>query len=120
MDLVWVGIGGALGSLTRFQIGKIVSKRASIKFPTGTFLINVSGCILLGIISNLKLGTNIYLLLGDGFLGAYTTFSTFMYEGFTLFSNHEKLNALIYIWISLLLGIIGYKMGSHLVRFFIV
>ena len=59
----------------------------------------------------MQVETNVYLLLGDGFLGAYTTFSTFMYEGFNLFEGRDKLNAFSYILGTLILGIIGYAVG---------
>ena len=115
MDLIFVGLGGALGSLTRYQAGKIISGKCSIAFPIGTFLINITGAILLGIVSSMDAGKNIYLLFGDGFLGAYTTFSTFMYEGFQLFQKNKKLNALTYIISSLVLGILGYSIGYCLI-----
>ena len=113
MDLIFVGIGGALGSIVRYKLGKIITEKSSTTFPTGTFIINLSGAILLGLISSLDAGKNVYLLLGDGFLGAYTTFSTFMYEGFNLFQENEKMNAFTYILGSLILGIIGYFAGSE-------
>ncbi|QHQ59476.1 fluoride efflux transporter CrcB [Anaerocolumna sedimenticola] len=115
MDLIFVGIGGALGSLTRYQAGKMISRKSGISFPIGTFLINITGAILLGIVSSLDTGKNVYLLFGDGFLGAYTTFSTFMYEGFQLFQDNKKLNALIYILSSLVLGILGYTLAYYLI-----
>ncbi|WMJ86396.1 fluoride efflux transporter CrcB [Anaerocolumna sp. MB42-C2] len=115
MELIFVGLGGALGSLTRYQAGKIISGKYSIAFPIGTFMINITGAILLGIISSMDAGKNIYLLFGDGFLGAYTTFSTFMYEGFQLFQKNKKLNAFTYIISSLVLGILGYGIGYCLI-----
>lgn len=111
MDLFFVGIGGALGSLTRYKLGKAITEKSNTTFPTGTFIINITGAILLGLVSSLEAGGNMYLLLGDGFLGAYTTFSTFMYEGFNLFQENEKLNAFIYVLGSLFLGITGYVLG---------
>jgi fluoride exporter len=114
MDLVFVGIGGTVGSIVRYKLGKIITERSSTTFPTGTFIINISGAILLGLLSSLDAGKNVYLLLGDGFLGAYTTFSTFMYEGFNLFAENEKLNAFTYILGSLIIGIIGYFAGSEI------
>lgn len=115
MELFFVGAGGILGSLARYQLGKVVTERSKTAFPLGTFIINITGAILLGLVSGLDVGKNIYLLLGDGFLGAYTTFSTFMYEGFNLFQENEKLNAFIYILGSLFLGIIGYILGFKLI-----
>ncbi len=116
MDLVFVGFGGALGSLTRYQLGKIISQKSKSTFPLGTFIINITGAILLGILSSMDAGKNAYLLLGDGFLGAYTTFSTFMYEGFNLFKGNKKANAAAYILGSLILGIIGYTIGFEVVK----
>ena len=106
-----VGIGGALGSLVRFSIGRAISQRTITAFPMGTFIINITGAFLLGVVSTIGLNGNIYLLLADGFLGAYTTFSTFMYEGFNLFQDNEKMNALIYILGSLVIGIVGFIGG---------
>lgn len=117
MNLVLVGIGGALGSLVRYKLGKVITEKSGTTFPLGTLIINITGVILLGILTSLEPKGNVYLLLGDGFLGAYTTFSTFMYEGFNLFQENEKMNAFAYILGSLLLGIIGYIAGFALGRF---
>jgi CrcB protein len=117
MDLVFVGIGGALGSIVRYRLGKIITEKSSATFPAGTFIINITGAILLGLLISLDAGKNVYLLLGDGFLGAYTTFSTFMYEGFNLFQKNEKMNAFTYILGSLILGIIGYISGFEFGKF---
>lgn len=119
MDFFLVGLGGAAGSLLRYRLGKIISEKADTLFPLGTFFINITGALLLGFVSSLPIGGNYYLLLADGFLGAYTTFSTFMYEGFNLFRDQEMINGAVYIAGSLLLGIIGYLCGSalgHLIR----
>jgi CrcB protein len=111
MDILLVGVGGVFGGLCRYQLGKILSQRSNTAFPIGTFLINITGALLLGLLTSLDSGTRSYLLLGDGFLGAFTTFSTFMYEGFNLFQDNEKLNAFLYILGTLLLGLAGYVAG---------
>lgn len=116
MEYLLVGIGGTFGSITRFALGRMISNRSKSSFPMGTFLINITGALFLGIVSTLQ-GKGIYLLLGDGFLGAYTTFSTFMYEGFNLLQGRKKLNAFIYIISSLILGIIGYAIGFSLGKY---
>jgi CrcB protein len=113
MNYLLVAIGGAFGSLSRYKIGKILSKYNKKKFPVNTFLINITGAILLGYITFKPINKYIYLLFTDGFLGAFTTFSTFMYEGFTLFKEKYILNAFIYIILSLLLGIIGFVLGVN-------
>lgn len=113
-----VAIGGAFGALTRFQLGRMISQKANTIFPLGTFVINISGAILLGLLTGIDVSNRVYLLFGDGFLGAYTTFSTFMYEGFNLFQGKEKMNAFAYIAGSLIFGIIGYVAGFEIAKIF--
>lgn len=114
MTYVLIAVGGAAGSLVRYSLGKFISVRSSSDFPIGTFIINITGAILLGFISTIGVSGNMMLLVGDGFLGAYTTFSTFMFEGFNLFEEKQKLNALIYILCTLILGIVGYALGAQI------
>ena len=114
MTYVLVAVGGAAGSLVRYSLGKFISEKSKHSFPIGTFIINIIGALLLGIVSTIGVSNNVTLLLGDGFLGAYTTFSTFMYEGFNLFKEKEKLNAFIYILCTLILGTVGYAIGSKI------
>lgn len=110
MDLIYVGLGGVAGSIARYQATIWIAKKYKNSILSATFAINICGAILLGILSGLP-GRDISLLLCDGFLGAFTTFSTFMYEGFCLFENNRKLNALVYILASLAIGVAGYAMG---------
>ena len=117
MTWVLIGIGGALGSVARYQLGKIIGEKVAGTFPWATFLINVSGAFLLGFLTALHLEENIFALIGTGFLGAYTTFSTFMYEGCTLIKENDKLNAIVYIVSSLVVGIIGFAIGYGIIYF---
>ena len=119
MTWLWVGLGGALGSLTRYRLGRWISEQNRSNFPFGTYCINLTGALLLGMISGIQLPDSVYLLIGDGFLGAYTTYSTFMYEGFNLYQENEKRNALMYILSSLLLGIVCYVIGYKGVQLFL-
>jgi fluoride exporter len=114
MQYLLVGFGGIFGSIVRFKLGKVIMQKASTTYPTGTFIINITGAILLGFVNSLGMADNLYLFLADGFLGAYTTFSTFMYEGFNLFQENKKLNAFTYILGSLFLGIIGFVIGAQI------
>lgn len=118
MNLFLVGFGGILGGFCRYQLGRAVSQKSHSSFPFGTLLINISGAFLLGLLSSLSVNNRVYLLLGDGFLGAYTTFSTFMYEDFHLFEDNKKLNAFVYILGSLVIGVIGYISGYALGKMF--
>lgn len=111
MELLLVGLGGVLGSLSRYFIGKSVLGFSSKWVPAATFMINISGAFLLGIVSGMNVGNSLYLFLADGFLGAFTTFSTFMYEGVTIFNGNKKANAAMYVLFTLLLGLAGYYAG---------
>lgn len=116
MKYLVVAIGGALGSVVRYLLGKYISQRLDCRLPFGTFIINITGAFLLGVVSTLNINQIYYSLLADGFLGAYTTFSTFMYEGFNLFKERNIINAIVYIALSLLIGIIGYIIGVNFVQ----
>jgi CrcB protein len=118
MGYLLVGLGGAFGSAARFIIGKRLSETSNSWVPLGTFFVNISGAILLGIVSSINIDNNLYLLIGDGFLGAYTTFSTFMYEGFNLFKEDEKKNTGIYVSGTFIFGIIGFIIGIEVAKLF--
>lgn len=110
-ELILVCIGGAAGSLVRWRLGGLIAKRCSSGFPFGTLAVNLSGALLLGVVSALDVSHSTWLLLAEGLLGAYTTFSTFMFEGFTLFRENKTRSAFCYIAITLVLGIAGFCAG---------
>jgi len=114
MAYILVGIGGMTGGIMRFLLGKAISTQSNLLFPLGTFIINISGALALGVLVSANPGNDMLMLLGDGFCGAYTTFSTFMYEGFDLFKGREALNAVVYIVGTLALGIGGFMCGAVL------
>ncbi|MCX8130333.1 MAG: fluoride efflux transporter CrcB [Clostridia bacterium] len=118
MEYLFVGFGGMMGGLVRFIIGKKMVNRNFGGFPFSTYLVNISGAVLLGVVNSLDITRNAYLLLADGFLGAYTTFSTFMYEGFNFISNKKMLNACIYIVGTLVSGLIGFIFGDMIGKLF--
>lgn len=110
MDLLFIGLGGAAGSIARYQTARWIAGKSKNSYLLATFIINISGAIVLGIVSGIQ-SREISLLLSDGFLGAFTTFSTFMYEGFCLFDNNRRKNAAVYILLSLGVGLAGYAAG---------
>ncbi len=118
MAFAFVGLGGLLGAIARYEIGRQIAKRMDPGFPVATLLVNITGAILLGLVTGFDTGGKVYLLIGDGFLGAFTTFSTFMYEGFHLIKGTRKLNAAVYIGGSIVVGIAGYFIGWQLGRLF--
>ncbi|HYN50459.1 MAG TPA: fluoride efflux transporter CrcB [Thermoleophilaceae bacterium] len=80
--LVWIGVGllGALGAHLRFSVAGAIAARRPGQFPLGTFVVNLSGGFMLGLLVGLSVAGDALLLLGTGVLGSYTTFSTWMVE----------------------------------------
>lgn len=89
--LPWVGLGalGALGALGRFTVDAAVSARRPSDFPFGTLAVNLSGGLVLGTLVGLGVGGDARFVLGTGLLGAYTTFSTWMFEAQRLGEDGE-------------------------------
>jgi len=110
MELLLVALGGAAGSVSRYFISKKIAHQSN--FILATFCINLSGAFLLGMVASSSLTGNLLLLCTDGFLAAFTTFSTFLYEGFQLFHNKKRWNAAVYIFGSLILGSLGFFLGK--------
>jgi fluoride exporter len=87
-----IALGGALGAIARYQVASVVQARVPVGFPYGTFVVNVSGCLIMGFVTalltdRLVLHPNWRFLIPIGFVGAYTTFSTFELETFNAVSE---------------------------------
>ena len=112
-----VGIGGFLGANARFVAARWFGTLAGARFPLGTFAVNVAGSFLLGALGTLvaqKALANadaLRLALGVGFLGAFTTFSTFEYETHALLEDGIWWTAVSNIVLSLLLGLFAVRLG---------
>jgi len=117
MPYLLVGVGGFIGANTRFVVARLVGGLFETKFPLGTFVINVSGSFLLGVLGTLvaqKVMPNsesMRLALGVGFLGAYTTFSTFEFETHALFDDGSWLTATTNMFASLFIGLLAVRAG---------
>lgn len=103
-----VFIGGGLGSIARFSLGRWVQINLNTVFPWGTLAVNIASCFILGLIVGLfsqKVFTNpeIRLLVGTGFCGGFSTFSTFSMETLELFKTGETLYASAYVLLSMTL-----------------
>ena len=111
---IWAGVMliGGLGSTARFMVDRAVARRAARSFPFGTLTVNVTGAVLLGFITGLALSHTIALLAGTAFVGAYTTFSTWMLETQRLTEERQVVPALANIVVSVVLGIAAAAAGQ--------
>ena len=116
MNLVLLSLGGAFGAMARYKLGAIILSHKKHTFPLGTFLINISGALLLGILCGLNLSDNPYLLLGDGFCGAFTTFSTFAVESVRLIQGKAVKKSILFIMLSVSVGLVCFVAGYGAVR----
>lgn len=119
MNLIYVMIGGFFGSISRYSLGEWI--HINNGYPLGTFSINLIGCFALGwlltfISIKRIIKPQLSLLLGTGFIGSFTTFSTFSIETIQLLEKGHLLQALFYVLSSILFGIlfsyIGWKMAD--------
>ncbi|MBM1106323.1 fluoride efflux transporter CrcB [Aurantibacter crassamenti] len=117
-QLLLVFLGGGLGSVLRYLIAKTFNGYFQ-HFFLGTFLVNILGCLIIGIVlgisaKNNYLNQNHTLLLATGFCGGFTTFSTFAFEKHTLLTAGEYLNFSIYTISSIAVGILAVVLGLWL------
>jgi fluoride exporter len=118
--LLLVSLGGFIGSAARFKLGGLVlHQSASWRFPLSTFLVNISGCFLIGLLAGLAekhgyFSPEVRLFLFTGLLGGYTTFSTFGYENLFLLRRGEFFICILYSLLSVLVGILAVWIGFKL------
>lgn len=108
--------GSVLGGAARYGLAGFVSEKMSANFPYGTLIVNLSGCFLIGFFSafvdeKFFLGPNARLFLMTGFCGAYTTFSTYMFETGNLVKSGEIHAAFLNILVSTVAGFGAYWIG---------
>ena len=113
---LWAGVLliGGLGSTARFMVDRAVARRAARSFPFGTLTVNITGSVLLGFITGLTLSHQAALLAGTAFVGAYTTFSTWMFETQRLTEERQLRAAATNIAVSVVLGIAAAALGQSL------
>jgi len=115
IKVIWVMVGGAVGSVLRIII-RDWSAAIPGDFPWGTFGVNILGAFLLGFFVTItvevtRIRSHYRAGIAEGFLGGFTTFSTFMYEGVALIKDNETKNALLYVTLTMVLGIGAFAIG---------
>lgn len=110
---IWAGVMaiGGCGAVLRFLVDSTVSRRTGRGFPFGTLAVNVSGAVALGLITGLGLGHNATLLAGTAAVGAYTTFSTWMFETQRLGEERRLTTAAVNLALSLGAGLAAAALG---------
>ena len=109
MNILAVGFGGALGAVCRYLLGQVIPKLGS-GFPLGTFVVNLIGCFAIGLVVGLagkhsNIDPRLILFLQTGICGGFTTFSTFSLESLTLIEEGRITIGILYIVLSVLLGL---------------
>ena len=119
--ILLVGLGGGVGSILRYLTSVVVAKYLQSVFPLATFLVNVLGCLIIGVLIGLfdrHQLVNPYLrfLFITGFCGGFTTFSAFAAENINLFNSGYSLTAFLYIGTSIFVSLFAVWLGMLLAR----
>jgi CrcB protein len=119
--IIYLCLGGMFGTLMRYFVSGWVYKILGTDFPYGTMVVNIGGCLLIGFMGTLAeerfvLSPNLRLFLLVGFLGAFTTFSTFSYESWKLLQSNDFTYSLLNISLSVLVGMLAVWLGAVLAR----
>lgn len=119
---LYIAVGGALGSVARYWVGSTISGRAGTRFPYGTFVINMTACVIIGFAltylgKRAELNPAFRFFIAVGFVGAFSTFSTYEWETLATLRSGAFLLAALYAAGSLLVGLAATWSGSLLASF---
>ena len=119
-EMFWVMGMGAIGALSRFGVTKLADQAFGDKFPYGTLIANLAGCLVIGFIMSVaaKLPVPKHVISGVvvGYLGALTTFSSFGFATFDLFKGGALVPALVNIGLNVVFGLLAVWLGVHMGR----
>jgi len=121
IQAILVAVGGAIGSVLRFYVGQWALRLAGPAFPWGTLTVNVVGCFIIGVLTEMIIrrfdaSPDLRLLLITGFLGGFTTFSAFSLDAVSLFERGAVVSGAVYIVASVGLSMAGVIAGLALMR----
>jgi CrcB protein len=121
LPVLAIAIGAVPGELSRYYLTELCKTAMGTNFPYGTFIINFTGCLLMGFFFTLFQGIKgfppeIDLLVRTGFLGSYTTFSTYGYDTLTLWRNGKQVATIFYWAGSATLAVVGIILGRYLAK----
>ena len=117
-----IALFGAFGTVARFSVVQITPKIFQSTFPIGTLVVNLLGCFLIGLVSGMlntkfiSIDENFKNYITIGFLGGFTTFSSFSQDFFNLVNNPNYLLAFIYIFISVFFGLLMFYLGDKFIH----
>jgi CrcB protein len=114
MTLFLVGLGSFFGAISRYIVVKWTKNNVDTVFPIGTLIVNLVGSFILGYLAGISINTYSYLMLGTGFLGAFTTFSTLKMEELLLLEKGEFAVLITYFLITYIGGISFAYLGYFL------
>jgi CrcB protein len=118
-----VALGATVGTPARFYISSVVGRRFGETFPWGTFVVNVSGCLIMGVVAAIarvhgfSTHSAAWLLVAVGFLGSYTTVSSFALQALALARDGERRNAIAYVVLSVALCVLAVGVGFAAIVF---
>ena len=120
-NLLLVGLGGGAGSILRYLCQRWINATYMHSFPLATFLVNATGCLLIGMLYALAERSQVFtpqvrLLLVTGFCGGFTTFSTFAFENMSLIKSGDLFYFFLYAIGSIVVGLLAVYLGNFIIK----
>ena len=119
--VIATGLGSFAGGISRFLLSRWIQLQVSGSFPWGTFVVNIAGCLLIGVIFGISersdiLSPEVRMFLTVGFCGGFTTFSAFAYENIAMLKDGNFLYFSLYTGLSVFFGLLAVNMGNLFIQ----